>query len=69
MAIALRACAALLLFSAVPAFAQNGTKAGLLSCNMGPSVGLILGSHQHVRWRFTPDTGGAPEVYSAPLRA
>jgi hypothetical protein len=61
--------AALVLFSVAPAVAQNGTKVGLLSCNMGPSVGLILGSHQHIRCRFTPDVGGAPEVYPAPLRA
>ena len=58
--------AALVLFSVVPAVAQNGTKVGLLSCNI---VGLILGSHQHIRCRFTPDVGGAPEVYPAPLRA
>jgi hypothetical protein len=59
--------AALVLFSAMPAAAQNGTKAGPLSCNMGPSVGLILGSHQHIHCRFTPDAGGAPEAYSGSI--
>jgi hypothetical protein len=59
--------AALVLFSAMPAAAQNGAKVGLLSCKMGPSVGLILGSHQHIHCRFTPDAGGAPEVYSGSI--
>jgi hypothetical protein len=59
--------AGLVLFSVMPAVAQNGTKAGLLSCNMGPTVGLIVGSHQHIRCRFTPDAGGDPEVYSGSI--
>src|ERR1700737_3622971 len=59
--------AALVLFSAVPAAAQSGTKVGLLSCTMGPSVGLIVGSRQHLQCRFTPDTGGAPEHYSGTI--
>jgi hypothetical protein len=59
--------ASALVLSAMSAAAQNGTKVGLLSCNMGPSVGLILGSHQHIRCRFTPDSGGAPEAYSGSI--
>ena len=59
--------AALVLFSAVPAAAQSGTKVGLLSCKMGPSVGLIVGSRQHIQCRFTADTGGAPELYSGTI--
>lgn len=54
--------AGLVLFSVMPAAAQSGTKAGLLSCNMGPTIGLIVGSHQHIRCSFTPDAGGAPET-------
>jgi Protein of unknown function (DUF992) len=50
--------AAFVLLSAMPAAAQSGTKAGMLSCQMAPSVGLIVGSHQHIRCRFTPDAGG-----------
>jgi Protein of unknown function (DUF992) len=45
--------AALVLFSGMPAVAQSGTKVGLLNCRMGPSVGLIVGSHQHIQCRFT----------------
>ena len=59
--------AAIVLFSAVPAAAQSGTKVGLLSCTMGPSVGLIVGSRQHLQCRFTADTGGAPEHYSGTI--
>jgi hypothetical protein len=34
---------------------------------MGPSVGLIVGSHQHIHCRFAPDSGGTPEVYSGSI--
>jgi Protein of unknown function (DUF992) len=63
----LSVAAAVVLFSALPAAAQSGTKAGLLSCQMGPTIGLIVGSHQHIRCRFTPDAGGDPEVYSGSI--
>jgi len=59
--------AALVLFSAMPAAAQSGTKVGLLSCSMGPSVGLIVGSRQHLQCRFTPEAGGVPEGYSGTI--
>jgi hypothetical protein len=58
---------ALALLFAMPAMAQNGTKVGLLSCKMGPSVGLIVGSRQHIHCRFNPDVGGAPEAYSGTI--
>jgi hypothetical protein len=59
--------AALVLLSVMPAAAQNGAKAGLLSCNMSPSVGLIIGSHQHIRCSFRPDSGGPAEFYSGSI--
>src|ERR1700723_1980320 len=59
--------AGIVLFSVMPATAQSGTKAGLLSCNMSPTIGLIVGSHQHIRCSFTPDAGGAPEFYSGSI--
>jgi hypothetical protein len=58
--------AALVLVS-VPAVAQNGAKAGLLTCNLGPSIGLVIGSRQHMQCRFAPDNGGAPESYSGTI--
>ena len=51
----------------MPAGAQSTTKAGLLSCNMGPTIGLIIGSHQHIHCRFTPDSGGPSERYSGSI--
>jgi hypothetical protein len=63
----LAAAAGLVLFSAMPASAQSGTKVGLLSCNMSPTIGLIVGSHQRIHCRFTPDAGGAPETYSGSI--
>jgi hypothetical protein len=63
----LLAAAGLVLLSVMPATAQSGTKAGLLSCNMSPTIGLIVGSHQRIHCRFTPDAGGAPENYSGSI--
>jgi hypothetical protein len=59
--------AALFGLTATPAMAQSGAKAGLLSCRTGPSVGLIIGSHQHMHCRFDPDNGGPPESYSGAI--
>ena len=49
---------------AAPAAAQtNQTKAGVLTCRTSASIGLIVGSHQKLSCRFTPDAGGPPETY------
>lgn len=53
--------------TAAPAAAQSGVKAGLLTCKTGPSVGLIVGSHQHMHCRFDPDNGGPSEAYSGAI--
>jgi hypothetical protein len=49
----------------VPAATQpaNGTKVGALACKTSASLGLIIGSHQKLACRFTPDIGGPPEHY------
>ena len=49
----------------MPVAAQqaNQTKAGVLACRTSASLGLIVGSHQKLSCRFTPDAGGAPETY------
>ena len=49
-----------------PAVAQqtNQAKAGVLACRTSASLGLIVGSHQKLRCRFTPDAGGVPEAYT-----
>ncbi len=59
--------AAVLLALVLPAAAQSGAKVGLLSCNLGPSIGLVIGSRQHMRCRFAPDNGTAPETYSGTI--
>ena len=53
--------------AAAPAIAQSGAKAGLLSCKTGPSIGLVVGSRQHMHCRFTPDNGGSSEAYSGTI--
>jgi hypothetical protein len=53
--------------TAAPVMAQSGVKAGLLSCRTGPSVGLIVGSHQRMHCRFDPDGGGPSEAYSGAI--
>ena len=35
----------------------------MLSCNLSPSIGLIVGSHQSMTCRFTPDGPFPPEIY------
>ena len=57
--------AAMLSAIAVPAVAQqsNQAKAGVLACRTSASLGLIVGSHQKLRCRFTPDAGRPPETY------
>ena len=58
--------AAILAAVAAPAVAQqaNQAKAGVLACRTSASLGLIVGSHQKLRCRFTPDAGGTPETYT-----
>jgi hypothetical protein len=44
--------------------AQNRVRAGGLSCNLAPTVGLIIGSRQQIQCTFTPGSGGRKEYYS-----
>jgi uncharacterized protein DUF992 len=48
-----------------PAAAQtpSGTKVGMLTCQLGPSIGFIVGAHQNMQCRFTPDGPYPPEAY------
>jgi hypothetical protein len=41
----------------------QGTKVGTLNCQLAPSVGFIVGSHDPMRCRYTPDGPFAPEFY------
>jgi len=48
-----------------PAGAQTppGTAVGTLTCNLAPSIGLILGSRQRMACRFQPNGPFPPESY------
>jgi Protein of unknown function (DUF992) len=48
-----------------PAAAQTPptTSAGVLTCNMGPSIGLLIGSRQRLACRFAPNGPYPPEAY------
>ncbi|MBR0691894.1 DUF992 domain-containing protein [Bradyrhizobium lablabi] len=62
---ALLATLALSSLCSFPALAQpQGTKAGVLTCKLSPSIGLIIGSRQRMSCRYVPDNGGAPEFYT-----
>jgi hypothetical protein len=52
---------------ATSAEAQGRVRAGGLSCNLAPSVGLIIGSRQQVSCTFTPSTGGPVERYNGQI--
>jgi hypothetical protein len=41
----------------------SGTKVGTLNCELAPSVGFIVGSHQPMRCRYSPDGPFPPEFY------
>jgi len=61
----LGALAVLLALAATPASAQAPprTQAGTLACNLGPSVGLIIGSRQRMTCVFTNSATGRRENY------
>ena len=62
----LAAFTALATLAATPASAQTPpprTQAGTLACNLGPSVGLIIGSRQRMTCVFTNSVTGRRENY------
>jgi Protein of unknown function (DUF992) len=53
-----------ILGSATSAFAQAPrAKVGGLACNLAPTVGFIVGSHQRLSCTYTPDGPFRPEIY------
>jgi hypothetical protein len=49
--------------SPAAAQASQGTAAGVLSCKLAPSIGLIFGSQQRMACRFAPNGPYPPEAY------
>src|ERR1700758_5028127 len=43
--------------------APSGTKVGSLNCELAPSIGFIVGSHQPMRCQYIPDGPFPPEYY------
>jgi hypothetical protein len=43
--------------------APSGTKVGTLNCQLAPSIGFIVASHDPMRCRYTPDGPFPPEFY------
>ena len=54
---------ALAWISPAAAQAPQGTSAGVLTCKLAPSIGLIIGSQQRMACRFDPNGGYPPEAY------
>lgn len=56
----------ILLGMSLTAMAQQSSrvKAGMLRCQTSASLGLVVGSHQKLRCRFDPGSGGPSEAYS-----
>jgi hypothetical protein len=63
VAIAAAVVLALLSLSASQAQQPSGTQVGMLTCQVGPSIGLIFGSHQSMRCRFLPNGAYPPQAY------
>jgi hypothetical protein len=49
--------------SQAAAQAPTTTKLGMLNCQLAPSTGFIVGSHDPMRCRYTPDGPFPPEFY------
>src|SRR4051794_26817642 len=58
--------ATLMLFGPVFAAAQQppGVQAGMLSCNLAPSIGLIVAESQRMSCRFVPNGPYPPQNYN-----
>jgi hypothetical protein len=42
-------------------------KVGTLQCDLSPTIGLVVGSHQTLACRFQPDNGGPMERYAGSI--
>lgn len=47
--------------------AQGRAKVGMLTCNLAPTVGFIVGSKQRLSCSYTADVPAPPEVYVGSL--
>jgi len=63
------AAAALIAALVSPSAAQapKGVKVGVLTCNLAPTIGLIIGSQQRMSCVFQPDGGYPAERYAGVL--
>jgi hypothetical protein len=61
------AAAAAMLFATSSAQAQRRVDAGVLLCNMGPSIGALVASRQRIECRYTSRTGNRVEHYSGAI--
>lgn len=54
-----------------PSVAQQpqGTNVGALTCNLAPSIGLLIGSRQRMACRFVPNGNGPPDYYSGVMNS
>src|ERR1700752_4591715 len=64
----LAAAALLLALAATRPTAPERRQAGTLTCNLGPSVGLIIGSRQRMTCVFTNSATGTREKYVGRIR-
>lgn len=60
------AAAAMLLVTS-PAHAQQRVDVGVLLCNMGSSIGALVGSRQRIECRYTARAGNRIEHYSGTI--
>jgi Protein of unknown function (DUF992) len=63
--VAIAAAAVLMLLSPASSRAQQpaGTQIGMLTCQMAPSIGFIVGSVQSMRCHFIPNGGYPQQAY------
>lgn len=60
------AAASVIALGSTPAFSQQpppGVQVGMLSCNLAPSIGLIVAESQRMSCRFAPNGPYPPQLY------
>jgi Protein of unknown function (DUF992) len=61
---------ALLVLAVAPAAAQTRgpwLQIGMLNCRLNPSIGFIIGGHQSMECRFTPNQPEPPQAYDGAI--
>ena len=66
-ALTLLLLSAVLVASSLGQTPKTWTQAGMLTCKVNPSIGLLVAGHQSMECQFAPDGGLPPQAYAGAL--